>query len=261
MHINKVLSVLPTRMKFFTYYLKECPSSQDVAEALALEGAPEGTVIVCEEMCSGRGRMHRKWFASRGGLWFTVLLRPDQLKSLHALSLAAGLSVAKALKSVFSVDAKVKWPNDVLIDGKKVCGILSEAGAKADKINYLLLGIGVNVNNELPEELRESAVALKDVLGFEVPRAPLLKEILLNIDAYYYRITIGEVDRVVREWKEWSSTLGKIVRVCVMGRVIEGAAIDVDGDGALLLETSRGMEKVMVGEVVYLRTLEEKNEL
>jgi BirA family biotin operon repressor/biotin-[acetyl-CoA-carboxylase] ligase len=261
MYLDEVLSALPTRLKFHTYYLKRCSSSQDVAEALALEGAPEGTVVVCEEMWRGRGRMQRKWFAGRGGLWFTVLLRPAELKSLPVLSLVAGLSVAKALKSVFLVDAEVKWPNDVLIDEKKVCGILSEARADGDKINYLLLGIGVNVNNELPEELRRSAVALKEVLGFEVPRVSLLKEILLNIDAYYCLINSGEVGRVIREWREWSSTLGRVVRVCVMNRVIEGVAIDVNEDGALLLKTSRGVEKVMVGDVVYLRTLEERSEV
>ncbi len=257
-YVDKALNAMPTRMRFSIHYLERCSSSQDVAEALAIQGASEGSVVVCEEMWGGRGRMGRKWFANRGGLWFTVLLRPPQLRNLHILSLATGLSVAKALKTLFSVEARVKWPNDVLIDEKKVCGVLVEARAEADKIHHLLLGVGINVNNELPEELRETAVSLREALGFHIPRAPLLREILLNIDSYYHTIISGEVAKVVKEWKEWSSTLGKSVRILTLDKTIEGIAIDVDNDGTLLLDTGKGIERVAAGDVIHLRAIERK---
>jgi BirA family biotin operon repressor/biotin-[acetyl-CoA-carboxylase] ligase len=253
-YAERVLATMRTRVRFSAHYLEKCSSSQDVAEALALQGASEGVVVVCEEMWGGRGRMGRRWSAGKGGLWFTVLLRPPRLKNLHILSLAAGLSVARALKVLFSVEARVKWPNDVLIGEKKVCGVLVEARAEADKIHHLLLGVGVNINNELPEELREAATSLRDVLGFNAPRAPLLREILLNIDSYYNTITSGDVDKVVKEWREWSLTIGRAVRVLTIDRVLEGVAIDIDGDGSLLIDTGEGVEKVMVGDVVHIRT-------
>jgi BirA family biotin operon repressor/biotin-[acetyl-CoA-carboxylase] ligase len=159
---------------------------------------------------------------------------------------------------LFSVEARVKWPNDVLIGEKKVCGVLVEARAEADKIHHLLLGVGVNINNELPEELRETATSLRDVLGFNAPRAPLLREILLNIDSYYHTIISGEVAKVVKEWKEWSSTLGKSVRILTLDKTIEGIAIDVDNDGALLLDTGKGIERVAAGDVIHLRAIERK---
>jgi len=257
-YAERVLATMRTRVRFSAHYLEKCSSSQDVAEALALQGASEGVVVVCEEMWGGRGRMGRRWSAGKGGLWFTVLLRPPQLKNLHILSLATGLSVARALKVLFSVEARVKWPNDVLIGEKKVCGVLVEARAEADKIHHLLLGVGVNINNELPEELRETATSLRDVLGFNAPRAPLLREILLNIDSYYHTIISGEVDKVVKEWKEWSSTLGKSVRILTLDKTIEGIAIDVDNDGTLLLDTGKGIERVAAGDVIHLRAIERK---
>ncbi|MEM1679264.1 MAG: biotin--[acetyl-CoA-carboxylase] ligase [Ignisphaera sp.] len=242
---------------FTTYrveYMRECSSTQDVVDALAREGAPEGTTVVCERLSRGRGRLGRRWEADEGGLWLTVLLRPPSIKSLQLFSLASGVAVAKSIRGLLNIDARVKWPNDVLIGEKKVCGILIEARAEADRVHHIMLGIGVNVNNSLPPELQDSAIALKSVVGVEVPRAPLLKSIIREIDSAYRRITEGSLADILGEWTLYSSTIGRRVRALTPDEEIEGVAVGLDEDGALLIRVGSGeVKRVVAGDIVHLR--------
>jgi len=234
------------------HYLDRCTSTQDIADMLASQGAPEGTVVICEEMSYGRGRLGRKWVAGRGGLWFTIVLKPKIIKSLQLLTLIAGTSVVKSIKELYNLDVSVKWPNDVLLGGRKLCGVLIEARLEADSVNYVLVGIGVNVNNELPEELRGTAVTLAEVLGCKVPRVPILKGVITNLFNLYNELLRGNVELVISEWRRYNSTIGKKVKVVSFNEVFEGTALDVDVDGSLIVRTEGGVKKVSVGDVVHL---------
>ncbi|PUA33619.1 MAG: biotin--[acetyl-CoA-carboxylase] ligase [Zestosphaera tikiterensis] len=251
---NAYLRDLRTDISFKVVYVRRCDSTQDVAEQLASQGVEEGLVVVAEELTSGRGRLGRRWVANEGGLYFTVVLRPRYVRGLQLLSFAAGVAVAEALKGLHNVDVKLKWPNDVLLNEKKVAGILIEAKAEADKVRYVLLGVGVNVNNELPEDLRETAITLKEFLGKSVDRVPILRGFLKNLDTLYKHLRAGEYDKVIKSWKGLSTTLGRYVKaVTVDGKEILGRAVDVDLNGSLIIESSVGRVKLEAGDVYHLR--------
>ena len=251
---NEYLKDLNTNIKYTVLYMKSCTTTQDVAEELAYHGANEGTVVICETMSKGRGRLSRYWYAPEGGLWFTLVLRPPFIKSLHLLSFIAGLSVLKAIKDILNINAKLKWPNDVLINERKVSGILIEAKAEADRLLYALMGIGINVNNTIPEELRNSAISLKDVIGNEVPRVTLLRSILISLDLLYSRLLRGHIDYIIMEWLKNSATIGRRVRVhLVGGEIIEGKAVGVDKLGRLLVKVNDEVKRIEAGDVIHLR--------
>ena len=245
-YVGKVLKNLNV------YYLDSCTSTQDVADMLAGQGAPEGTVVICEEMSYGRGRLGRKWVAGRGGLWFTIVLKPKVVKSLQLLTLIAGTSVVKTVKELYNLDVSVKWPNDVLLSSRKLCGVLIEARLEADRVNYVLVGIGVNVNNELPEELGGVGITLKDVLGYRAPRTPILKGVVNNLLNLYNELLRGNYDVVISEWKKYNSTIGRKVKVVSFNEVFEGIAVDVDVNGSLIVSTGGSVRKVGVGDVIHL---------
>ncbi|MEM2006113.1 MAG: biotin--[acetyl-CoA-carboxylase] ligase [Sulfolobales archaeon] len=237
-----------------TYTEKCVKSSQDIAKELAAAGAGSWTTVVCGEMVTGRGRLGRAWYAPRGGLWFTVIVRPEFTGSLHLLSLAAGVSVAESLIALLGVDARVKWPNDVLVYDRKVCGILVEGEAEADRIRLLYLGVGINANNELPLVVRETATTLRNLVGNEVPRATLLAVILSRLKTYYGYLSTEKVDKVIDSWKKLSATIGKTVRVVTLGgKEIVGHAIAVDQLGRLVVETSGTRYHIEAGDVYHLK--------
>jgi BirA family biotin operon repressor/biotin-[acetyl-CoA-carboxylase] ligase len=233
-------------------YFRECSSTQDIAKEMSSQGVPEGTVIVCEVMSKGRGRLGRKWLASNGGLWFTIVFKPKSLLNLQIITLAAGLSIVNSLKKLYNLSAYLKWPNDVLILERKIAGVLVEAIIEADAVNTLLVGIGVNVNNEVSKAL-PTAISLKEVLKRELYRLPLLKNIVRELMCQYDRIVSGETGFVLNEWRKRSATLGKKVRAYMSDHIVEGLARDIADDGCLVLETTDGEKRVCWGDIVHLR--------
>jgi BirA family biotin operon repressor/biotin-[acetyl-CoA-carboxylase] ligase len=223
---------------------------------LAQDGEPEGTVVVAEEQRAGRGRLGRGWSSPKGGLWFSVLLRPPVLPpEAPKLTLLAGVAVARALKNTLGLDARLKWPNDVLVQGKKLCGILSESLC-GDKVDYVILGIGINANfllSALPEELRRSAITVREVLQRSVDRHALLRAILNELERLYAPFCAGDRTSVLEQWKALSDTPGKRVRVETTTGVVEGEAVDIDGDGALVVRTAEGTVTVASGDCVHLK--------
>lgn len=245
-------SRLNTRLRYRVYYVEKCSSTQDLARELAEGGAAEGTVVVAEEQERGRGRLGRSWFSGKGGLWFTVILRPGQ-RLVNLLSLAVGVSVARALRSI-GLPARLKWPNDVVIEGKKVGGILVEAFSGSGEEITALVGIGLNVNNDLPEELAETSASLKGILGRKLPRLPLLMHLLEEVDGVYTLLVEGRGKQVIDEWKSFSDTLGKAVKVVTQEGVFTGVAVDVGPLGELYLKTGSGEVKAFYsGDVIHLR--------
>ena len=251
---NNFISKLNTFVRYAVRYVPHCTSTQDIAKSLAESGASEGLIVIAEEMSSGRGRLKRYWYAPKGGLWFTLILRPRSIKSMQLLSLSAGLAIVKCLRSLLNIDIKLKWPNDVLYFNKKIAGILVEASVELNTINYVLLGVGINVNNEIPNEIKNVAISLKQVFNRKIPRIPILKSFLINFDELYLNFIKGEIKKIINEWKKYSETIGKYVKVVFLDKVIEGKAIDIDDNGCLVLLTNSKKRIIIeAGDVIHLR--------
>jgi BirA family biotin operon repressor/biotin-[acetyl-CoA-carboxylase] ligase len=244
--------VLGERLRFTLHHVDRCSSTQDVARELAGEGAGEGLVVVAEEQERGRGRRGRSWASDRGGLWLSILLTPGAPALLGPLSLALGVAVAKAVRALYGLEARVKWPNDVEVGGRKVAGVLIEAASSPGSLLTVVAGIGVNVNNPLPEALRGKAASLRELLGRSLPRRPLLAKLLVEVDRVYTKLE-ADPQGVLEEWLLYSSTVGRAVRVVTEDGEYCGVAVGLAEDGGLVVDVSGEKRVFRVGEVVHLR--------
>lgn len=228
-------------------------STQNHLRNLALSGAPEGTVVVALEQTSGKGRMGRSWSSPRGGLWFSLLLRPSlQLRDLPKLTLLFGVVVAEAVEDL-GVKTCLKWPNDLLAGGKKMCGILMETSAEPDRVEYVLVGVGINANfpiTSLPEEVRSKSTTLSEALGKKVDRCGLIARILELSEGLYREAQVEGFDNILNSWRSRSCTTGRNVTVISFGNVLKGTDIGIDEEGSLLLETESGLVRVHSGDVI-----------
>jgi len=233
----------------------ETTSTNDVAEKLARDGVNEGVVVFAEAQTKGRGRLGRKWISpARKGLWFSVLLRPRlRPQAATQLTIAAATALVRAIQVQTGLTPEIKWPNDILIGGKKVAGILTEMHAELDRVKYVILGIGMDANlsaSEFPADLRRWATSLKIESGEPVDRAELAAEILRGLDRDYTRVGSSQLETVADEWEERCDTFGREVIILVGDRRLQGRAESLDADGALLLRTQHGhLERVISGDV------------
>lgn len=232
-------------------------STQDVAKERAAAGAPEGTVIVAGVQGRGRGRLGRHWFSPPGGLWFSVVLRPQVAASrISGITLMAAVAVAKAIGGTTRLDAGIKWPNDILLGGRKVAGILTEASVLGYRVNFVTLGIGINANVDVdafPHDLLMPATSLAAELDREVDLDELLTACIKALGEEYERFAASPPG-LLEEWRRRSVTLGRRVRVTQSGSVVEGEALDVDEAGALLVRDDRGdVREVRAGDLTILR--------
>lgn len=234
---------------------QETTSTNDIVEKLARDGVKEGVVVFAESQTRGRGRLGRKWISpARKGLWFSVLLRPDlRPQEATQLTVASATALRRAIESETGLQPEIKWPNDILIRGKKVAGILTELSAEVDRVKHIILGIGIDVNldaNEFPAELKKTATSLKIETGKTNSRAELAVAMLRELDFDYARIGGGKFLAVANEWESRSATIGKSVTVHIGDRKIRGCAESLDDDGALLVRTEHGrLERVIGGDV------------
>lgn len=240
------------------YYFEEVDSTNHIAKELAKEGVTEGTVVISETQKTGRGRLDRKWISPSGGLWFSIILRPKvSLKKAPLVTLLTGVAVAKVIRQM-GLDAKIKWPNDVLINKKKVCGILTEIGTGLNAIEYIIVGIGINVNIDcalFPVEFKEKTTSLKEELNTNISRVDLMKSFLMELEHFYDLFNNQKFDRLLSEWKSLSETLFKNVRISTPTEEIEGKAIDINSDGSLILELSDGSIKtILAGDCTHVYT-------
>ncbi len=256
------------------HHLREATSTMDVARELAKRGVETGTIVVAESQSRGRGRLRREWLSPEGGIYFTIILRPE-ISPIYAprINLMASVAVAKTIKRLFGLRAELKWPNDVLIQGKKVCGILAEMDAEMDAINFVNLGIGINVNSSVPQ-FGETATSLKDVLGREISRKELFRSVVTEIlrgvyperDSSVALLPQNDIRRraqkqallakadLLEEWKSLSATLNREVRIATPGEVIVGQAIDIDTTGALIVKGKDGsLRTAIAGDCIHLR--------
>lgn len=234
---------------------EETNSTNDIAEKLARDGVKEGVVVFAESQTRGRGRLGRKWISPpRKGLWFSVLLRPDlRPQAATQLTVVAATALLRAIREQTGLIPEIKWPNDILIGGRKVAGVLTELSAELDHVKHLILGIGVDVNltaSEFPAELRKLATSLKIEAGHHIQRANLAAAILRELDRDYERIRDHRFQEIADEWEQHCATLGRRVSIQIGERVLQGHAEALDEDGALLLRTQHGrLERIIGGDV------------
>lgn len=237
------------------YYYDRIGTTNREARALASRGAPDGALVVAEEQTGGRGRQGKGWFSPRGmGIWCSLVLRPDiSPGEAPPVTMLAAVAVAAAVEKVAGLRPGIKWPNDVLLDGKKLCGILTEMDAEMEKVNFLVLGMGINVNTppeDFPEELRDIATSIRSSAKGPVSRKQLLRQILSEFERLY-RVWLGNgFGQVLEEWKKRCVTLNCPVRISGPRESWEGWAEDVDSSGALILRMADGSrQSFMAGEV------------
>jgi len=238
------------------YSYKETASTNDTAYNLAIHGEKEGSVVIAESQTAGRGRMGRKWASPKSkGAYFSIILRPDILpKDVSSITLFSALSVAKTIREMTCLPAFIKWPNDVLVNNQKICGILTEMNAETDKINFVIIGIGININTRKDLLPKGATSILEEHGGAEISRVDVARNIFKNLDKYYKLFKGGFIGEIIKEYKEFSNFLGTRVQVAHHDTKIEGYAIDVDKDGALILRMDSGLNKrVLAGDVLMLR--------
>ncbi|MBU2439400.1 biotin--[acetyl-CoA-carboxylase] ligase [bacterium] len=229
------------------FYFPELKSTNIMAKEKALHRAEEideGTLIIAERQSAGKGRLGREWFSPVGGVWLSIILYPKLSPSyISRITLMTAVAVVKAIKICTQIESQIKWPNDILINEKKVCGILTEMSAELDIINWVVVGIGINVNidhRDFPEDIQENTISLKEILGKEVLRVKLVQTFLQGFEKYYESLKRREFSSILKEWKLYSHTLGKKIKVDMGERIITGEAMDINESGALILKKEDG---------------------
>jgi BirA family biotin operon repressor/biotin-[acetyl-CoA-carboxylase] ligase len=240
-------------------FLRETNSTNDLAKDLAGYGAAEGTVVVAETQKAGRGRLGREWLSPRGGLWFSVVLRPElRAAEMVKLVFVAGLAVADVLRELYRLRVETKWPNDVLVNGLKVCGILAEMKTVGEKINYVVVGVGVNTNFDVkkvfPEQLRVRTSSLENELGRKVKSEELLRALLEKLEELYELFLAEGFGPILKKWKNYASFLGCQVELSSAGEKCVGVALDVDSDSSLVMQLEHGALKHVFAGDVFLRS-------
>jgi BirA family biotin operon repressor/biotin-[acetyl-CoA-carboxylase] ligase len=233
----------------------ETTSTNDMIERLARDGVREGVVVFAESQTRGRGRLGRRWMSpAKRGLWFSVLLRPNlRPQEATRLTVASATALRRAIQAQTGRKAEIKWPNHILVQGRKVAGILTELSAELDHIKYVVLGIGVDANlnpGDFPAELRRVATSLKVELGRPVSRPDLAVAILRELDCDYARLAAGQFTALADEWEQHDTTIGRHVVIRLGDRQIRGRAESLGEDGELLVRTEHGhLERVVGGDV------------
>jgi BirA family biotin operon repressor/biotin-[acetyl-CoA-carboxylase] ligase len=239
------------------HYFPSIDSTNSKAYQLALQGAEEGEVVIAESQMEGRGRLDRHWFSPPFlNLYLSVILRPKIPPNQASLvTLMAAVAVADAIQKYSGLLPQIKWPNDILLRGRKVAGLLNEIQSEMDRIHFVILGIGVNLNMAekiFPKEIRWAATSLKEEMGETILRKDFLQSLLLKLEGWYTTFLKKGGIPILEAWRERANIEGKQVKVTSMGETLRGVAIDLDSDGALIIETKDGIRKrVVAGDVEY----------
>jgi len=243
------------------YYFERVSSTMDVAMQLGNQNVPEGTLVVAESQTKGRGRLGRSWTSPKyKGIYLSLILKPDILPACApVLTLMAAVSICEGISRISGIEPQIKWPNDILIHNKKVGGILTELEAELDAISFVIIGIGLNVNNEsneLPREATSLKEAKKNLSARQenINRIELLKEILRKIEDNYLILLKKSSSPILEKWRSYNITLGRRVEVVCHRQHFGGEAMDIDTDGGLLVRRDSGIiEKFMAGDIVHIR--------
>jgi BirA family biotin operon repressor/biotin-[acetyl-CoA-carboxylase] ligase len=239
------------------HLLTETASTNTLAMELASKGAAEGTVIIAETQTGGKGRLGRKWISPKGNLYLSVVLRPGiPTHKAPLITLMGAVATASAIRMKCHLQAVIKWPNDILISGKKVSGLLTEMSAEPDRIKHIALGIGVDVNmalDELPPDIRSHTTTLAVEADHKIDRISLLQQILRDLE-HWYQIFLKNDAAVLKEWESLNMTIGNRVAVSGLGETFEGIAQGIDNEGRLIVRMDDGaVRTVAAGDVTILK--------
>lgn len=233
-------------------------STNSIAKFLANHSADEGTVLISEIQTKARGRSGKKWEAPDGGVWMSLILRPNvPTARIGLITLATGVAIAKSIRSL-GVDARIKWPNDVLIHGKKISGVLTEVNATFNEIDWIVVGIGIDSNLKLEdfsEDIRIGTTTLTEELPAKVDENELIAIFLNEFEKVYELYKDGEIETILKDWRDLADTIGKYVNITQTGgKVTQGYVVGINNEGSLIIERQDGvLEKIISGE---LRTVE-----
>ncbi len=254
----EIRSVLDTKwMGCVIHHFEKIDSTNTEAYRLALEGASEGEIVVSESQGRGRGRLGRDWISPPFvNLYLSVILRPQIPPDQASLiTLVAAVAVAEGIEAFSGLHATIKWPNDILLDNRKVAGLLNEIHSETDRIHFVVLGIGVNLNMDghmFPKEIRGAATSLKMELGRAVSRKDFVRCLLGALERWYELFLNKGGAPVLDAWRDWARIEGKPMRVLSFGQIVVGRAVDIDSEGKLILETESGEQKrIVAGDVEY----------
>ena len=233
-------------------------STNSIAKFLANHSAEEGTVLISEIQTKARGRLGKKWEAPEGGIWMSLILRPQVPPArIGLITLATGVAIAKSIRSL-GVDARIKWPNDVLIHGKKISGVLTEVNATFNEIDWIVVGIGIDSNLKLEdfsEDIRIGTTTLTEELPTKVDENELIAIFLNEFEKVYQLYKDGEIETILKDWRDLADTIGKYVNITQTGgKITQGYVVGINNEGSLIIERQDGnLEKIISGE---LRTVE-----
>ncbi|MDD5006281.1 MAG: biotin--[acetyl-CoA-carboxylase] ligase [Candidatus Omnitrophica bacterium] len=237
------------------YHYDMVPSSMDIAMDLAIKGCKEGVVVFAEGQYKGRGRLSRFWSSPKNkGIYFSLILRPKiSPNECPKLTLLSAVAVCQAIRQITGLECFIKWPNDLIIDNKKVGGILTEMNADTDMVRFVVIGIGINVNTS-ESLLPVKSTSLKEQSGERISRIELAREILKQLEREYILFQKEGFKTIIEKWKKLSATLGHRIRVHFRKEYIEGQALDIDEQGALLLKKDSGhIERITAGDILKVR--------
>ena len=246
------------------FYYREIDSTNNRARTLAAEGYPEGTVVVAEAQTAGRGRRGRTWYSPASqGIYVSAILRPVlPLKEISRISLVSAVAAAETLESELDLQPRIKWPNDILIDSKKIAGILSEAVTDMDGVEYIVVGIGLNINNQaedFPTDFRTTATSARAEHDHLDSRVKVLQGLLLHLECYYMQLLAGDFAPTLAKAKSLSMVIGQEVRLDTVNGFVVGQAIDIDAGGFLLVRDQQGtVHTIMSGEISILNSNSDK---
>jgi len=237
------------------YSFHEVESTNSIAKFLAENGSPEGTIILAETQTKGRGRSGKKWESPTGGIWLSIILK-DNIEPSKAsiITLATGVAVAKILRKM-NIDAKIKWPNDILINNKKVCGILTEANAKSNAVYYVIVGVGIDTKIDigtLADDIQEKTTSLNKETSEEIKEPSIVANFLNEFEEIYNLFKDEKFDEILYDWKQMNQTIGSYVEVKQpFGEVYRGRAVGIDNQGVLILELENGeLKEIISGECI-----------
>lgn len=235
-------------------YYSELGSTNNTAREIAAK-VTEGTVVIAETQTNGRGRLGTEWQSASGGIWLSLILKPSiPLENVSKITLVAGIAVTNTLRAL-NVDAHIKWPNDVLVKGKKICGILTEVSAEVEKVDHIILGIGINANvklSDLKDEIRNNSTSIANELGKAIDRTTFLADLFYELEQQYIRFKTKQFTDIVDEWINLSDTIGKEVKITTPNKIIEGKAVGITERGALVVIDRNGnRQEIIAGNCRY----------
>lgn len=248
-------SIKGLNLDYNFFYFKEVGSTNNIAKMMAENGAKEGSIVIADKQIKGKARGGKKWESPDGGLWLSIVLRPKSFPSkAPIMTLATGVAVAKTLQSL-GIDAGIKWPNDILIGDKKICGILTEANTTFNVLDYIIVGIGLDSNVEIDlftNDVKKRVTTMKKELNEEVSNIKFIELFLKNFDEVYTKFKDKKIIEILNEWRKLSTTIGKKVEIRQpLGRVYHGDAIGINNEGMLIIEEEDGnLRRIVSGECI-----------